>query len=154
MSLIVAETVDAGIFGEGILESLIHVWEHLLLQPKVSSRQPLTFDDKFIVSEAYWAPRMFAGHKTYVRVQLDTRKETQEKAFGNNIIQCALYAPVRLQIKILQKKALWMRAYLWRDSLKCSRRRGKNFESHSCVTVPGIVADLQKEGSNISWVMF
>ena len=36
---------------------------------------------------------MFAGHKTYVRVQLDIRKETQEKAFGNNIIQCALYAP-------------------------------------------------------------
>ena len=49
---------------------------------------------------------MFTGHKTYVRVQLDTGKETQEKTFGINKIQCALYAPVRLQIKILQKKAL------------------------------------------------
>ena len=36
MSLVVTETVDAGVFGEGIVESLIHAWEHLLLQPKVS----------------------------------------------------------------------------------------------------------------------
>ncbi|NXG17949.1 ANM9 methyltransferase, partial [Grallaria varia] len=34
VSLIVTETVDAGLFGEGIVESLIHAWEHLLLQPK------------------------------------------------------------------------------------------------------------------------
>ncbi|XP_023982485.1 protein arginine N-methyltransferase 9 isoform X2 [Physeter macrocephalus] len=34
VSLVVTETVDAGLFGEGILESLIHAWEHLLLQPK------------------------------------------------------------------------------------------------------------------------
>jgi hypothetical protein len=37
VSLVVTETVDAGLFGEGIVESLIHAWEHLLLQPKVSS---------------------------------------------------------------------------------------------------------------------
>lgn len=35
VSLVVTETVDAGLFGEGIVESLIHAWEHLLLQPKV-----------------------------------------------------------------------------------------------------------------------
>nr|KAF6402168.1 protein arginine methyltransferase 9 [Rousettus aegyptiacus] len=34
LSLVVTETVDAGLFGEGIVESLIHAWEHLLLQPK------------------------------------------------------------------------------------------------------------------------
>ncbi|XP_062055505.1 protein arginine N-methyltransferase 9 [Lepus europaeus] len=35
VSLVVTETVDAGLFGEGIVESLIHAWEHLLLQPKI-----------------------------------------------------------------------------------------------------------------------
>lgn len=35
VSLVVTETVDAGLFGEGIVESLIHAWEHLLLPPKV-----------------------------------------------------------------------------------------------------------------------
>uniref|UniRef100_A0A8C6Z1Z5 Protein arginine methyltransferase 9 n=1 Tax=Nothoprocta perdicaria TaxID=30464 RepID=A0A8C6Z1Z5_NOTPE len=34
VSLVVTETVDAGLFGEGIVESLIHAWEHLLLPPK------------------------------------------------------------------------------------------------------------------------
>lgn len=34
VSLVVTETVDAGVFGEGIVESLIHAWEHLLLQPQ------------------------------------------------------------------------------------------------------------------------
>ncbi|XP_075399832.1 protein arginine N-methyltransferase 9 [Tenrec ecaudatus] len=34
VSLVVTETVDAGLFGEGIVESLIHAWENLLLQPK------------------------------------------------------------------------------------------------------------------------
>ncbi|XP_030644114.1 protein arginine N-methyltransferase 9 [Chanos chanos] len=33
VSLVVTETVDAGLFGEGILESLIHAWNHLLLPP-------------------------------------------------------------------------------------------------------------------------
>lgn len=37
VSLVVTETVDAGLFGEGIVESLIHAWEHLLLQPKVGA---------------------------------------------------------------------------------------------------------------------
>ncbi|KAJ9595625.1 hypothetical protein L9F63_013177 [Diploptera punctata] len=31
VSLVVTETVDAGLLGEGILESLIHAWEHLLI---------------------------------------------------------------------------------------------------------------------------
>ncbi|XP_010609212.1 protein arginine N-methyltransferase 9 isoform X1 [Fukomys damarensis] len=35
VSLVVTETVDAGLFGEGIVESLIHAWENLLLQPKI-----------------------------------------------------------------------------------------------------------------------
>ncbi|XP_023589329.1 protein arginine N-methyltransferase 9 isoform X2 [Trichechus manatus latirostris] len=34
VSLVVTETVDAGLFGEGIVESLIHAWDCLLLQPK------------------------------------------------------------------------------------------------------------------------
>ncbi|KAM4834469.1 protein arginine N-methyltransferase 9 [Thomomys bottae] len=34
VSLVVTETVDAGLFGEGIVESLIHAWEHLLLPSK------------------------------------------------------------------------------------------------------------------------
>ncbi|XP_006887057.1 PREDICTED: putative protein arginine N-methyltransferase 10 isoform X2 [Elephantulus edwardii] len=34
VSLVVTETVDAGLFGEGIVESLIHAWDYLLLQPK------------------------------------------------------------------------------------------------------------------------
>ncbi|XP_077574992.1 protein arginine N-methyltransferase 9 [Stigmatopora nigra] len=33
VSLVVTETVDAGLFGEGIIESLIHAWRHLLLPP-------------------------------------------------------------------------------------------------------------------------
>ncbi|XP_053713553.1 protein arginine N-methyltransferase 9 [Synchiropus splendidus] len=37
VSLVVTETVDAGLFGEGILESLIHAWHHLLLPPKSES---------------------------------------------------------------------------------------------------------------------
>lgn len=36
MSLVVTETVDAGLFGEGIIETLIHAWKHLLLPPPVS----------------------------------------------------------------------------------------------------------------------
>ncbi|XP_003417591.2 protein arginine N-methyltransferase 9 isoform X1 [Loxodonta africana] len=35
VSLVVTETVDAGLFGEGIVESLIHAWDSLLLQPKM-----------------------------------------------------------------------------------------------------------------------
>ncbi|KAK9398825.1 putative protein arginine N-methyltransferase 9 [Crotalus adamanteus] len=34
VSLVITETVDAGLFGEGIVESLIHAWEHLLLPPE------------------------------------------------------------------------------------------------------------------------
>ncbi|XP_036043394.1 protein arginine N-methyltransferase 9 isoform X2 [Onychomys torridus] len=39
VSLVVTETVDAGVFGEGIVESLIHAWEHLLLQPKTKGEK-------------------------------------------------------------------------------------------------------------------
>lgn len=35
VSLVVTETVDAGLLGEGIVESLIHAWKHLLLPPAV-----------------------------------------------------------------------------------------------------------------------
>ncbi|XP_048189705.1 protein arginine N-methyltransferase 9 isoform X1 [Perognathus longimembris pacificus] len=38
VSLVVTETVDAGLFGEGIVESLIHAWEHLLLPPKFQTK--------------------------------------------------------------------------------------------------------------------
>nr|XP_003221772.1 PREDICTED: putative protein arginine N-methyltransferase 9 isoform X1 [Anolis carolinensis]XP_008110207.1 PREDICTED: putative protein arginine N-methyltransferase 9 isoform X1 [Anolis carolinensis]XP_008110208.1 PREDICTED: putative protein arginine N-methyltransferase 9 isoform X1 [Anolis carolinensis] len=34
VSLVITETVDSGLFGEGIVESLIHAWEYLLLPPK------------------------------------------------------------------------------------------------------------------------
>uniref|UniRef100_A0A8C4Q4L9 Protein arginine methyltransferase 9 n=1 Tax=Eptatretus burgeri TaxID=7764 RepID=A0A8C4Q4L9_EPTBU len=34
VSLVVTETVDAGLLGEGIVESLIHAWKHLLLPPQ------------------------------------------------------------------------------------------------------------------------
>ncbi|XP_069695569.1 protein arginine N-methyltransferase 9-like isoform X2 [Periplaneta americana] len=34
VSLVVTETVDAGLLGEGILQSLIHAWDHLLLPPQ------------------------------------------------------------------------------------------------------------------------
>ncbi|XP_069832988.1 protein arginine N-methyltransferase 9 isoform X2 [Dendropsophus ebraccatus] len=34
VSLVVTETVDAGLFGEGIVETLIHAWKNLLLEPK------------------------------------------------------------------------------------------------------------------------
>uniref|UniRef100_A0A3B3T7N9 Protein arginine N-methyltransferase 9 n=1 Tax=Paramormyrops kingsleyae TaxID=1676925 RepID=A0A3B3T7N9_9TELE len=34
VSLVVTETVDAGLFGEGIVESLTHAWKHLLLPPQ------------------------------------------------------------------------------------------------------------------------
>ncbi|XP_077381880.1 protein arginine N-methyltransferase 9 isoform X1 [Festucalex cinctus] len=43
VSLVVTETVDAGLFGEGIIESLIHAWHHLLLPPQsgeTASRDP------------------------------------------------------------------------------------------------------------------
>ncbi|XP_037114710.1 protein arginine N-methyltransferase 9 [Syngnathus acus] len=43
VSLVVTETVDAGLFGEGIIESLIHAWRHLLLPPQrgeAASRDP------------------------------------------------------------------------------------------------------------------
>uniref|UniRef100_A0A8C7D4L1 Protein arginine methyltransferase 9 n=1 Tax=Oncorhynchus kisutch TaxID=8019 RepID=A0A8C7D4L1_ONCKI len=39
VSLVVTETVDAGLFGEGIIESLIHAWNHLLLPPQ-STQDP------------------------------------------------------------------------------------------------------------------
>uniref|UniRef100_A0A8C1VRZ5 Protein arginine methyltransferase 9 n=1 Tax=Cyprinus carpio TaxID=7962 RepID=A0A8C1VRZ5_CYPCA len=41
VSLVVTETVDAGLFGEGIIETLIHAWKHLLLPPP-STHQPLS----------------------------------------------------------------------------------------------------------------
>ncbi|CAM9784478.1 unnamed protein product [Bubo scandiacus] len=44
VSLVVTETVDAGLFGEGIVESLIHAWEHLLLQPKPKNQDVSTGD--------------------------------------------------------------------------------------------------------------
>lgn len=44
VSLVVTETVDAGLFGEGIVESLIHAWEHLLLQPKPKNQDVNTKD--------------------------------------------------------------------------------------------------------------
>uniref|UniRef100_A0A8C0J9B2 Protein arginine methyltransferase 9 n=1 Tax=Chelonoidis abingdonii TaxID=106734 RepID=A0A8C0J9B2_CHEAB len=44
VSLVVTETVDAGLFGEGIVESLIHAWEHLLLQPKPKNQDTGTED--------------------------------------------------------------------------------------------------------------
>ncbi|XP_050802294.1 protein arginine N-methyltransferase 9 isoform X2 [Gopherus flavomarginatus] len=44
VSLVVTETVDAGLFGEGIVESLIHAWEHLLLQPKPKNQDIGTED--------------------------------------------------------------------------------------------------------------
>ncbi|CAL9699982.1 unnamed protein product [Knipowitschia caucasica] len=37
VSLVVTETVDAGLFGEGIIESLIHAWHNLLLPPQSDS---------------------------------------------------------------------------------------------------------------------
>jgi len=33
VSLVVTETVDSGLLGEGILQSLVHAWDHLLLPP-------------------------------------------------------------------------------------------------------------------------
>lgn len=39
VSLVVTETVDAGLFGEGIIESLIHAWHHLLLPPQAAQAQ-------------------------------------------------------------------------------------------------------------------
>lgn len=40
VSLVVTETVDAGLFGEGIIETLIHAWNHLLLPPQNSLESP------------------------------------------------------------------------------------------------------------------
>lgn len=37
VSLVVTETVDAGLFGEGIIESLIHAWHNLLLPRQVTT---------------------------------------------------------------------------------------------------------------------
>lgn len=48
VSLVVTETVDAGLFGEGIVESLIHAWEHLLLQPKVGDVCMCKWDSSFV----------------------------------------------------------------------------------------------------------
>ncbi|TRY64521.1 hypothetical protein DNTS_008365 [Danionella cerebrum] len=41
VSLVVTETVDAGLFGEGIIETLIHAWKNLLLPPP-NPQQPLS----------------------------------------------------------------------------------------------------------------
>ncbi|XP_072241000.1 protein arginine N-methyltransferase 9 isoform X1 [Leuresthes tenuis] len=46
VSLVVTETVDAGLFGEGIIESLIHAWHNLLLPPKVTQRDEGEFGDQ------------------------------------------------------------------------------------------------------------
>ncbi|XP_078684237.1 protein arginine N-methyltransferase 9-like [Branchiostoma floridae x Branchiostoma belcheri] len=40
VSLVVTETVDAGLLGEHILATLRHAWEHLLLPPKSALNQP------------------------------------------------------------------------------------------------------------------
>ncbi|RXN24447.1 arginine N-methyltransferase 9 [Labeo rohita] len=45
VSLVVTETVDAGLFGEGIIETLIHAWKHLLLPPP-NTREPLSSSSK------------------------------------------------------------------------------------------------------------
>ncbi|MCI4376053.1 hypothetical protein PGIGA_G00183730 [Pangasianodon gigas] len=42
VSLVVTETVDAGLLGEGIVESLIHAWKHLLLPPPNAEDVPLS----------------------------------------------------------------------------------------------------------------
>ncbi|KAM9476898.1 protein arginine N-methyltransferase 9 isoform 2-T2 [Clarias gariepinus] len=42
VSLVVTETVDAGLLGEGIVESLIHAWKHLLLPPANAEGVPLS----------------------------------------------------------------------------------------------------------------
>ncbi|XP_027033490.1 protein arginine N-methyltransferase 9 isoform X3 [Tachysurus fulvidraco] len=42
VSLVVTETVDAGLLGEGIMESLIHAWKHLLLPPPTAEDVPLS----------------------------------------------------------------------------------------------------------------
>ncbi|KAG9275701.1 protein arginine N-methyltransferase 9 [Astyanax mexicanus] len=41
VSLVVTETVDAGLLGEGIIESLIHAWKNLLLPPP-NPEEPLS----------------------------------------------------------------------------------------------------------------
>ncbi|XP_071547761.1 protein arginine N-methyltransferase 9-like [Panulirus ornatus] len=42
VSLVISETVDAGLFGEHILSTLDHAWKHLLLPPKssIASNEP------------------------------------------------------------------------------------------------------------------
>ncbi|XP_030207372.1 protein arginine N-methyltransferase 9 isoform X1 [Gadus morhua] len=44
VSLVVTETVDAGLFGEGIIESLIHAWHHLLLPPQQISDDMMSLE--------------------------------------------------------------------------------------------------------------
>lgn len=81
MSLVVTETVDAGLFGEGIVESLIHAWEHLLLQPKVSSMKLGKFDIEFIILTYLLSPYHKEICKKYTPQTL------------NNIMQCILVCP-------------------------------------------------------------
>ncbi|KAF7710088.1 protein arginine N-methyltransferase 9 [Silurus meridionalis] len=46
VSLVVTETVDAGLLGEGIVESLIHAWKHLLLPPPNSEDVPVSIPSR------------------------------------------------------------------------------------------------------------
>ena len=82
VSLVVTETVDAGVFGEGIVESLIHAWEHLLLQPKVSRVKTLKFDKEFTISKGALSPE---DVQKYIRVCLYTWRETQGEAFYSGV---------------------------------------------------------------------
>ncbi|XP_027312487.1 protein arginine N-methyltransferase 9 isoform X2 [Anas platyrhynchos] len=77
VSLVVTETVDAGLFGEGIVESLIHAWEHLLLQPKAKNQDGSTEDcGRVIPSSA----TIFGMAVECKEIRRHHRVETQEVA--------------------------------------------------------------------------
>lgn len=62
VSLVVTETVDAGLLGEGIVESLIHAWEHLLLPPPVSCQVQFILR---VASLARWISNAFYKSHIY-----------------------------------------------------------------------------------------
>ncbi|XP_033631309.1 protein arginine N-methyltransferase 9-like isoform X2 [Asterias rubens] len=52
VSLVVTEIFDAGLFGEGVISTLQHAWQHLLLPPKTSETQDVGSYGKVIPSRA------------------------------------------------------------------------------------------------------
>ncbi|XP_040187758.1 protein arginine N-methyltransferase 9 isoform X1 [Rana temporaria] len=82
VSLVVTETVDAGLFGEGILETLIHAWKNLLLEPKHKDLDCKTYGQVIpagavVFGMAVECPEIRRHHRVFVNEVAGVKLEMQ-----------------------------------------------------------------------------